>query len=139
MSFRPSADLPQLLQVRQATRDNLNMTARKKHGPNMVSKTPQSLVGTGNTRTTHNQVPTDYVEIQQNEIAVLQSIYMEDFEEVKVKPAAWSVRDHHLIFYVNHLNVFPEIPRSRFQTATEGSLEPGHHDNHICAASNDVS
>jgi hypothetical protein len=115
------------------------MKARKKHGPNMVSNALQSLVGTGATRTTHDQAPTDYVEIQQNEIAVLQSIYMEDFEEVKVKPAAWSVRAHYLVFNMNHLNFFPEISRSRFQTATEGSLEPGHLDNHICAASHDVS
>lgn len=67
------------------------MTARKKHGPNMASKSPQSPVGPATTPTASTQGPTDYVEIQQNEVAVLQSIYMEDFEEVKGKAAAWSV------------------------------------------------
>ncbi|ERF70092.1 hypothetical protein EPUS_00279 [Endocarpon pusillum Z07020] len=61
------------------------MTAKKKHGPNMVSP-----VGSVGAATTHNQGPTDYVEIQQNEVAVLQSIYMEDFQEAQVKAAAWS-------------------------------------------------
>lgn len=56
------------------------MTAKKKLGQ------PRT------TPTTFNQGPTDYAEIQQNELSVLQSIYMEDLEEVKVKAAAWSVR-----------------------------------------------
>ena len=37
------------------------------------------------------QGPTNYGEIQQNEVAALQSIYMEDFVEVKTRAAAWSV------------------------------------------------
>ena len=34
---------------------------------------------------------TNYAEIQENEIEVLRSIYMEDFMEVESKPAAWNV------------------------------------------------
>lgn len=34
---------------------------------------------------------TDYEQIQQDEIAVLQSIFMEDFVEEKSKAAAWNV------------------------------------------------
>ena len=34
---------------------------------------------------------TDYVEIQENEVQVLQSIFMEDFVEEKTKAAAWNV------------------------------------------------
>jgi hypothetical protein len=34
---------------------------------------------------------TDYAEIQQNEIDVLRSIFMEDFVEEEVKPGAWNV------------------------------------------------
>ena len=37
-------------------------------------------------------IRTDYASIQQNEVAALQSIYMDDFKSVQVKPAAWSVR-----------------------------------------------
>lgn len=73
------------------------MTAKKKHGPNMVSP-----VGSVGTATIHNQGPTDYVEIQQNEVAVLQSIYMEDFQEAQVKAAAWSVCAIHPRFSVMH-------------------------------------
>lgn len=57
----------------------------------MVSKAAESPIEQGTTPTTYTQGPTDYVEIQKNEVAALQSIYMEDFEEVKVKAAAWSV------------------------------------------------
>lgn len=34
---------------------------------------------------------TNYAEIQKNEVEVLQSIYMEDFEQLETKPAAWNV------------------------------------------------
>lgn len=34
---------------------------------------------------------TNYAEIQQNEVEALRSIFMDDFEEVKTKSAAWNV------------------------------------------------
>ena len=34
---------------------------------------------------------TNYAEIQENELQVLRSIYMEDFEEDKTKAGAWNV------------------------------------------------
>lgn len=66
------------------------MAARKKHRPNTGSTGSQSPDYLRTTPVKYNQGPTDYVEIQQNEIAVLRSIYMEDFEDVKIKAAAWS-------------------------------------------------
>ncbi len=73
------------------------MTAKKKHGPNMVSP-----IGSVAAATIHKQGTTDYVEIQQNEVAVLQSIYMEDFEKAQVKAAAWSVSIVYPSFSVMH-------------------------------------
>ena len=35
----------------------------------------------------------DYPEVQKDELEVLQSIYLEDFEEVQGKPSAWGVRE----------------------------------------------
>lgn len=64
------------------------MAAKKKH---TASVTPQAQAGPGTVSEAQNHGPTKYLEIQQNEVAVLQSIYIEDFEEVKVKAAAWSV------------------------------------------------
>lgn len=34
---------------------------------------------------------TNYVEIQKNELEALRSIFMDDFEEVRTKAAAWNV------------------------------------------------
>ncbi len=34
---------------------------------------------------------TNYAEVQQDELDALKSIYMDDFEEVKAKAAAWNV------------------------------------------------
>ena len=73
------------------------MTAKKKHTPSVTSQAP---AGPGTVLEAHNHGPTNYIEIQQNEVAVLQSIYMEDFEEVKVKPAAWSVSYRLIKFHV---------------------------------------
>ena len=64
------------------------MTAKKKH---RVSVASQPLTVPGTVSEVYKQGPTNYIEIQQNEVAALQSIYMEDFEEVKIKAAAWSV------------------------------------------------
>lgn len=36
-------------------------------------------------------IVTKYAEIQQDEIEVLQSIYMDDFEEKETKTGAWNV------------------------------------------------
>jgi RWD domain len=68
------------------------MTAKKKNTPKLVPKADQSPVEPEHTPVAYTQGPTNYVEIQQNELSVLRSIYMEDFEEVEVKAAAWSVR-----------------------------------------------
>jgi RWD domain len=81
------------------------MTTKGKHGP--PKSTPAAF----------NQGPTDYAEIQQNELAVLQSIYMEDFEEVKVKAAAWNVRlriVELLPTFVDSISRNPQISRSDF-------------------------
>lgn len=39
------------------------------------------------------QKVTNYMEIQEDEIEALRSIYMEDFEEEEVKTGAWNVGD----------------------------------------------
>lgn len=67
------------------------MTATKKHGPNTAPKDIKSPNEAATTFAAYSTGPTNYAEIQQNELAVLQSIYMDDFEGVKVKAAAWSV------------------------------------------------
>lgn len=69
------------------------MAAKKK---NQSSAVPGTVAGA------LNHGPTNYVEIQQNELAALHSIYMEDFEEVKVKAAAWSV-SLQLIQFPHHI------------------------------------
>lgn len=38
--------------------------------------------------------PTNYAEIQQDEIEVLRAIYMENFTEEEAKTGAWNVRTH---------------------------------------------
>lgn len=81
------------------------MTTKGKHGA--PKTTPAAF----------NQGPTDYAEIQQNEVAVLQSIYMEDFDEVKVKAAAWSVRLRSIVLlptFVNSISRKPQISHSDF-------------------------
>ena len=65
------------------------MTAKKKNGK-------QDATVAGSPVAQKKMAPvgpktTNYVEIQQNEVSVLQSIYMEDYEEIKAKPAAWNV------------------------------------------------
>lgn len=96
------------------------MTAKKKHAPNMVS--PVGLVAAA---TIHNQGPTDYVEIQQNEVAVLQSIYMEDFEEAQVKPAAWSVCAIYPRFSVMHwLIIIQKSPDIAFRLRLKAHADP---------------
>jgi RWD domain len=92
------------------------MTGKKNHGSNIVSQASMP--------TTYIQGPTDYKEMQQNELAALQSIYMEDFEEVKVKAAAWSVCFDDSHSSLPSLTSFSEITRSRFQTTAKGAIEP---------------
>jgi hypothetical protein len=81
------------------------MTTKGKQGPPRT--TPAAL----------NHGPTDYAEIQQNEVAVLQSIYMEDFDAVKAKAAAWSVRLGNVALlptFIDSVSRKPQISLSDF-------------------------
>jgi hypothetical protein len=81
------------------------MTAKKKHefrDTNMAPVASRSSVETGTMSPANKMAMTNYAEIQKNELAVLQSIYMEDFEEVQVKAAAWSVRPPPQTHIVGH-------------------------------------
>jgi hypothetical protein len=67
---------------------NNNDTAA--HGASTApgAKSPQKT-----TRVSAASATTNYDEIQKNEVDVLRSIYMDDFEEVAVKAGAWNVGD----------------------------------------------
>lgn len=47
--------------------------------------------GSAEVRDSQASLTTNYTEIQLNELEALRSIYPEEFEEVKGKPAAWNV------------------------------------------------
>jgi hypothetical protein len=87
------------------------MTAKKKNAPNVVSMASRSPVGPGVMLTTQNKGVTNYEEIQQNELAALQSIYMEEFEPAKVKAAAWSVRSTGVLNVLPISNLLPRNPQ----------------------------
>lgn len=65
------------------------MTAKKKDPPKSPAALPKGC--SKSSPDVHNGEPTNYREIQANELAALQSIYMADFEEVTLPAAAWSV------------------------------------------------
>ena len=60
--------------------DHYSRISAHKAGPDKRMANPTSVPGL-----------TDYAEIQHNEVEALRSIYFDEFEDVAVKPAAWSV------------------------------------------------
>jgi hypothetical protein len=65
---------------------NNNEPASQSASPAQGAKSPQKAA-----KNAANPTMTNYDEIQKNEVEVLRSIYMDDFEDVSVKPGAWNV------------------------------------------------
>ena len=69
------------------------MPLKKQHDarPALLKQENESPAKAGPSLVAHKTALTNYAEAQQDELDALKSIYMDDFEEVKGKAAAWNV------------------------------------------------